>query len=335
MHPFIHKPIATLLDGATFRLLNFWHFRHGVHASSPEALEKYASQWSGKSFEFFELKAQSDIPLEERPSPEPKRVNYESPVPCDIPCNNYGYIDVFQAHPWNSVPCVILSHGFMSASDTGYRMWCRLLNKNGMNAVFFHLPYHYARRPKGYVSGELAVSADLIRVAEGIRQSVVELRYIIRSLNTQGCPRVGLFGMSYGGWVSALTAGLEGAVKMGVLIEPILDIEHVMWDCPATRTMRRQLSSRGVSKELVHSMFHLVSPFQRKPASVDAQILMLAGEYDRIAPAAAIKRLSQEWGGHYREYRQGHVGYKLQHAGWRDMQELLLPTFLAGENTHV
>lgn len=318
-----------MIDYTTFLSLNFWHWRHGVYASNPRELEDYRDRWvTCPAEEYYGVPKEATFEPGHSPESNSRRIKCPSPRPCDFEANNQMVVDVFQSYSWDKAPCVILLHGFMSASDTGYRLWARLLNKQGCNVLFYHAPYHYARTPRGYISGELAVSADLIRLAEGIRQAVTEMRLILSVLKARGVPGAGLFGMSYGGWVSALTTGFDDFVKMLVLVEPIVDMEHVMWECLATRTMRRQLAGRGVPRELVAQLFKLVSAYERPARCPGKSILMLAGEYDKIAPAFAVRQLAQMWEGHFRQYRQGHVGYKLQTAGWRDMQELLLPSFL-------
>ncbi|MDX2226075.1 MAG: alpha/beta hydrolase [Verrucomicrobiae bacterium] len=328
MHPWIHKPLGLAVDYAAFRMLNFWHWRHHIHASTPRELEEYRLNASDRTdADYFGIEGAAAVPLEDRPDGRPRTLIFDTPHPCDIGENNRVVVDVFQTRPWEGAPVLIFLHGFMSASDTGYRLWARLLNRRGSNALFFHLPYHYARRPAGYVSGELAISSNIVRLAEGLRQAVKEQRVVLQTLRNRGARKVGLFGMSYGGWVSALTASVE-TPDMVVLCEPIVDIEHVMWESLAARTMRRQLQDRGVTRELLSPMIRKVNPLVKTTRVPGRDMLFLAGEYDRIGPPEYVEALARKWGAHYRMYRQGHCGYKLQHAGWKDMQELLLERFL-------
>src|SRR5207249_6957852 len=80
----------------------------------------------------------------------------------------------------------------MSASSTGYYRWAERFNKFGWNACFIHLPYHFSRVPTGYRNGELAITPDLIRNAEGLRQGVIELRQLMDALRAQGCCEFGV-----------------------------------------------------------------------------------------------------------------------------------------------
>ncbi len=70
-------------------------------------------------------------------------------------------------------------HALMSASDAGYRQWARRFNSLGWNAAFVHLPFHYSRRPRGHLNGELCCTADLVLTGDTVRQAVVEIRQLL------------------------------------------------------------------------------------------------------------------------------------------------------------
>ena len=85
---------------------------------------------------------------------------------------------------------MVMLHSLFSASDVGYAHWAGVLNRLGWTAVFYDLPYHFRRRPKGTWSGELVFGGNLIRSAEAIRQSVTEVRMVTRMLKAAGaCPQ--------------------------------------------------------------------------------------------------------------------------------------------------
>jgi pimeloyl-ACP methyl ester carboxylesterase len=212
---------------------------------------------------------------------------------------------------WES-PVMFLLHGVMSVSDVGYRLWAKKLNALGWGAIFFHLPYHYGRKPQGALSGELALTANLIRTAEGIRQAVVELRLMSRLLREKGCPHIGLWGTSYGGWIASLLASLEDNISTAWLLEPIVDVDVAIWESPATRVIRRQLATRGITRELVKQHVAKSCASYHRPRVKPEHLILVAGTFDKIAPPKTIRALHEKWqGSHYAEFRQGHVGYQL------------------------
>src|SRR5262249_42511807 len=127
-------------------------------------------------------------------------IAWRSPIETQFPANNIAHADFFPSEHGRSAPTVFILHALMSASPIGYRRWADHLNEFGGNVCFMHLPYHYSRVPRGYWNGELAITCDLIRNAEGLRQGVVELRQLMSALRERGSGEFGVLATSYGGW---------------------------------------------------------------------------------------------------------------------------------------
>src|SRR4029077_16682134 len=133
------------------------------------------------------------------------------------------------------------------------------------NACFVHLPYHYSRVPPGYWNGELAITADLVRNAEGIRERVMELRQRRHSLRAQGCNEFGILGTSYGAWVGSLLACLEQDLRFVALMARVVNVEHAVWESPAAMYMRRELRRANIDPKLVARHIRLSSPGHHQP----------------------------------------------------------------------
>ena len=200
----------------------------------------------------------------------------------------------------------------MSATHIGYRRWAARFNELGWNACFVHLPYHYSRVPRGYWNGELAITADLIRNAEGLRQGVIEVRQLIATLREQGCRKFGILGTSYGGWIGALLAMVERDLRFVALMCPIVNVEHAIWQNPGTAFMRRELRRAKIAPELVARHFHLSSPLHNLPACDPTRVLFAAGDFDLIARPGDIDAIQQKWrGSELLRVPQGHFGYRM------------------------
>ena len=203
-------------------------------------------------------------------------------------------------------------HALMSASQIGYRRWAAHFNARGWNACFVHLPYHYSRVPPGYFNGELAITADLVRNAEGLRQGVIELRQLIDALRAQGCTDFGILGTSYGAWIGALLACVEPDLRFVALMAPIVNVEHAIWESPAAIYMRRQLRRANIEPALIARHYHLSSPMHNQPLCGADRVLFVAGEYDLIARPEHIEELHQHWlGSELLKIPQGHFGYRM------------------------
>jgi len=203
-------------------------------------------------------------------------------------------------------------HALMSASHIGYRRYAARFNELGWNACFVHLPYHYSRVPLGHWNGELAITADLIRNAEGLRQGVIELRQLMAALRECGCREFGVLGTSYGGWIGALLAIVERDFRFLALMAPIVNVDHAIWQSPAARRIRHELIRANIEPSLVARHFPLSSPLHCVPRCDPARVLFVTGEFDSIAPAEQIAAIQRKWhGSELLRVRQGHFGHRM------------------------
>ena len=218
-------------------------------------------------------------------------------------------------------PTVIFLHALMSAHDVGYGRIAARLNQRGWNAVLMHLPYHYSRVPRGHFNGALALTANLSQNGETLRQAVVEVRQLIEYLRGEGCPDFGLIGTSYGGWVGALVSFLEKEFRFITLLQPIADIEHAIWESPASKMMRRTLLAAGIKQGASRRHAHLTSPLDGQPACEGKRVLIIGGTYDTIAPPAGLQKLAQVWpGSRFVLVEQGHFGYAAMREALRQLE---------------
>ena len=195
-------------------------------------------------------------------------------------------------------PTVLILHALMSASEIGYLRVARWFNQRGWNTVFPHLPFHYSRRSRGYLNGELAITANLIRNGETLRQGVTELRQLMAMLREGGCTEFGILGTSFGGWNGALLSFLEADFRFVALIQPIVNIEHAIWRNPAARpSMRRLLRARGIQPGDSERHAHLSSPLHGVPLCGADRVVVTAGIYDSVSLARELLNLRNRWAG--------------------------------------
>ena len=212
----------------------------------------------------------------------------------------------------DGAPTVIMLHALMSASDVGYRRWAKHLNALGWSAAFLHLPFHYSRRPRGYLNGELCFTSDLVRTAETLRQAVIELRQLLAWLRGTGVAEFGLIGASYGGWVGSLAASLERNLRFLALLAPMANAEHAVFDGPTSRTIRRQLQRTGVTRAQVARHARLHSPLPNPPLMDGANVVIAGGEDDRLVVLPDLVALREAWpGSTLLRVPQAHFGYRM------------------------
>ncbi len=308
----LRRTAAKSVDFGMCAAMNLLQSRHRLNGNSAEAMERYVDNCEKLSPREY-YAAPDDLDLSRAVSTENgATVIWRSPIQTKFPRNNTARAEFFpSAHP-RTAPTVLMLHALMSAANIGYRRWAARFNELGWNACFVHLPYHYSRVPRGYWNGELAITADLIRNAEGLRQGVVEVRQLITALRAHGCRDFGILGTSYGAWIGALLASVESDLRFLALMAPIVNVEHAIWQCPATAVMRRELHRAKITPELVARHFHLSSPSHVEPLCDPARVLFVSGDFDLIARPDDIEAIHRQWrGSELLRVPQGHFGYRM------------------------
>ncbi|HEX3420527.1 MAG TPA: 1-acyl-sn-glycerol-3-phosphate acyltransferase [Candidatus Udaeobacter sp.] len=314
---------STIIDSLLCASINWLHRRHPLNAQNRQEMEHYLTACERLSPQEYYVTPKangSNGGPDSKPAVNGMRdggmtpLSWRSPIRTAFAANNIARVDLFRtnARNWTEAPTVFLLHALMSSSPAGYYRWAEKFNEFGWNACFVHLPYHFSRAPTGYWNGELAITPDLIRNAEGLRQGVIEVRQIMDSLRGHGCREFGVLATSYGGWVGALLTLVESDFRFVALMSPIVNVEHAIWQSPAARRLRRELVQANVERALVARHFHLSSPLHGRPACDPTRILFVTGDFDSIVPPAEIEAIHQTWqGSELLRVRQGHFGHRM------------------------
>jgi hypothetical protein len=321
----IEQRVAAAFDFIMCAALNGAQLRRRIHGDAFAQLETYVT-----ACEALTLQQYYDVPHALEPITNSQTVTWSSPVQTATRENNTARVELFFAPDrWNA-PTVLMLHAFMSATDIGYRRLARRFNQLGWNAAFVHLPYHYSRRPRGFISGELAITADLVRTAEALRQSVIELRQLMRHFRARGCPEFGIWATSYGGWIGALLSCLESDFRFVTLMSPLVNLEHAIWSCKAAVSLRAQVRFLGISPEIVRRHAHLSSPLRNLPLCPRDRIMLVTGSYDQIVRMEDMLALHEKWSGsELLRVRQGHFGYRAMRIAFARLRNGFLPNACA------
>jgi hypothetical protein len=315
----LERALAYVMDGAMCSTMNVLQWRHKGNVCSLEELQSYLSACSGLSREEFYR-----VPPTSGKRQDRNWIEWETPVVSGFPENDRPRVRLQLGSRGSSGPTLLVLHALMSATDFGYLRVARRLNERGWNTVFPHLPFHYSRTPRGYLNGELAITANLIRNGETLRQGVIELRQLMAMLREGGCKEFGILGTSFGGWNGALLSFLESDFRFVALIQPIVNIEHAIWQNPGSILMRRFLRSRGVLPGESERHAHLTSPLHGVPLCGGDRVVITAGVYDSVSPARELLILKDRWpGAKLLQVRQGHFGYRALRETLKEIERFL------------
>jgi 1-acyl-sn-glycerol-3-phosphate acyltransferase len=307
----MRRATATTFDSLICGSFNLLNTRHRLNGRGREEMVRYVAECE-------RLTPQEYYAAPYEPNLAKTLVNghatmaWNSPIRTRFAANNIAHAEFFRCAQGIRAPTVLLLHALMSTGRTGHRRWAERINELGWNACFLHLPYHFSRVPSGYWNGELAITCDLIRNAEGLRQGVIELRQLMSALRERGCREFAVLATSYGGWIGALLTLVESDFRFVALMSPIVNVEHAIWQSPAARRIRRELRQANIEPSLVSRHFHLSSPLHTQPLCDPARVLFVTGEFDSIAPACEIEAIQQKWrGSELLRVQQGHFGHRM------------------------
>jgi 1-acyl-sn-glycerol-3-phosphate acyltransferase len=307
----LHRIAARGMDAVLCASINFLHIRHRLNGHSRAEMERYVRECERITAQQY-YAPPHDASLAKTLGNGHPTITWRSPIETKFPANNIACADFFPSEHSHGAPTVFILHALMSTSPIGYRRCAEHFNELGWNACFIQLPYHYSRVPRGYWNGELAITCDLIRNAEGLRQGVMELRQLMSALREHGTGEFGVLATSYGGWIGALLAMVERDLRFVALMAPIVNIEHAIWESSAARSIRRELRRAKIEASLIARHFHLSSPTHNMPLCDPARVLFVAGEFDSITPLKHIETIQQKWrGSELLRVRQGHFGYRM------------------------
>jgi dienelactone hydrolase len=218
---------------------------------------------------------------------------FTSPIMSPWKRNNTVHGRLFTAATrWQDKPTVVLLHGWNA--ETGYRMLfphlARRLTKRHMNVAMFELPYHSQRKPHGKKAVHNFLSGDLLHVVGAAHQALADARALVAWLTEQGCPRIGLWGISLGAWLSGLLACTDAEVDFAILMTPVTRMDRLIAELAFCAPIRRSLGDATPRFESLNLTTH-------QPKLMPKDILVVASEHDLFAPIETIEELERAWGG--------------------------------------
>lgn len=219
---------------------------------------------------------------------------FPSPLPCPFEeCNVVRGRLYAGGERWSDLGAVILVHGWNDKPNHYWRFpsMAREFARAGLTAITLELPYHFHRRPRGRPPLECDfLSADILRTALAARQAVMEIRALTRWLAEQGRPKIGLLGVSLGGWLGGLAACHEGRIDGVVLVVPAVRLDRMIDEVAFCQSIKSALG--GKKLDLGRLDLRRGRPQARKE-----NVLLLKARHDLFVPPETVEELGATWGG--------------------------------------
>ena len=219
-----------------------------------DAFYEYAAPYFDRPCDFFEcFRSLTEVNI--RAGRHPK-----APVPAGVDYEEMIF-DSPVTTPWlenNTVPfkwfagreadtALLFAPGWGRSSQSFEEEMCRRLRAQGVDAVLLTKPFHQSRTPSGSFTGEYFISSNVFLTIQNFRQFVAEIRLVTQFLR-QHYKRVGIIGMSSGGFQAGLAANCESFDFMFPFVTGC-SLADITWYGLITQYVRRDLERRGVTRE--------------------------------------------------------------------------------------
>ena len=152
---------------------------------------------------------------------------------------------------------VLLPH--WNADALAYGSLCRVLNLLGIAVLRMSMPYHDIRMPAETRRADYAVSANIGRTMNALRQGVIDARCCLDWLEEQGYSQMGIVGTSLGSCYAFITAAHDPRIRVAAFNHASTYVADVVWHGQSTRHIRQGLES-GINLETLRQSWLAVSP---------------------------------------------------------------------------
>ncbi len=205
----------------------------------------------------------------------------------------------------NTRPAVIAIHGYMGGQWLfEENVWpIEWLVRSGLDVVLPVLPLH-AGRAGNHRGAPGFPSADPRVTNEGFRQAVTDIRTLVRWLRERGASKIGVMGMSLGGYTSALTATVTDEIDF---VMPMIPLASIADFAREQGRLGRTAAEEDEQHAALERANWVVSPLARPLAVPKSRALVVAAEYDRITPLSHATRLARHFECELMTIRGGHL----------------------------
>jgi dienelactone hydrolase len=268
-----------------------WSERPETYHRTPPPLEKSEvrrRRTRGTHFEQLSFESEYE-PHEE----EPGRERWLSYTPCRT------------AHAWvlrhpestqGPRPWLVCIHGYQMGVpllDFGAFRPDWLHQRLRLNLLLPVLPIHGPRRIRR-ISGDGFLAGDLLDTVHALAQTAWDLRRLVSWIRAQGGTQIGVYGLSLGGYSTALLASFDEGLRCAIAGIPATDFARLSWKHGPADSLRRA-EELGLGLNETMDLKRVVSPLALAPKVPRAGRYLFGGTVDQLVPADLVRDLWRHW----------------------------------------
>ncbi len=269
---------------------------------------------------FYDYDAAAPFAVTEKPFGEENGVKisvltYPSPVTSPYPVNNLVTAYLFLPPGPGPHPAMVVLHEWNAGSTKGGFALCQAIVRAQVAALLVIEPYTLNRKPDTPNKEDAEIlSGNVPHMVNALRQAVLDARrgldYLSRRSDIDP-QRLGVAGISLGGVLSGVTAGVDPRIKVVLTLVGGADFARGFWNGLLTRRYRDEILRSGYTYDTYQVAMAPVDAANWLPARhFDPEnALMINGHYDLVIRPEQAKALAKDLGGtHIVWLNTGHYG---------------------------
>lgn len=237
-----------------------------------------------------------------------ENLDFESPYQARNPelhtfWRRFTHNQVARAQHWRHDdgphPTLCVIHGFFGSPYLLNGIFFALpwFFRNGYDILLYTLPFH-GRRAEKYspFSGSGYFSNGLTGFAESMCQAVHDFRIFVNYLQSTGVERIGLTGLSLGGYTTGLISTVEPRIDVTIPNVPVVDVKSLLhsW-IPAEPILSFAARLGHLDQHQMDGALAFSSPLTYEPVVPRDRRLIITGLGDRLAPPEQAEMLWEHW----------------------------------------
>lgn len=196
-------------------------------------------------------------------------------------------------------PTICVIHGFLADPYWLNRRFLALpwFYKQGYDILLFTLPHHGRKQSRiSPFSGHGFFAGGIANLNESMAHAVHDFRLFVDFLEDRGVDRIGVTGISLGGYTTSLLAAVEERLHFAIPNVPVVSLPDLVLEWfPASVPVKALLKASGTSVHEARHMLAVHAPLTYKPVVPKERLMVIAGAGDRLAPPKHARLLWDHW----------------------------------------
>ncbi len=212
---------------------------------------------------------------------------------------NMRAVAQYWRHDSGPRPTICVIHGFMADPYWLNRMFFALpwFYAQGYDILLYTLPHHGKRQSLlSPFSGHGLFASGLCHLNESMAHAVHDFRIFMDYLESRGVGKIGVTGISLGGYTSALLAAVEERLHFSIPNVPVASLPDLILEWfPINMAIKSLLKLSNTSVREARHMLAVHSPLTYSPLIPKERLMVIAGAGDRLAPPKHARLLWDHW----------------------------------------